>query len=156
MKELSITKIHNRSQKTTKVGDHKIISIVRKNSIFTTKSKQTENTLKEVVMLLSIMKPHHECKYRGFSTKCKPLVKLKNREVRFTSARKNLREFVRTRIYSQLLDFSNCQHWLDQNDFRNIYKTESLNIYVITFYFLTWLYFFHDNLCSTNAISSWC
>lgn len=85
--------------------------MVRKSSIFTTKSKQTENTLKEEVMSLSksIMKPqHHECKYGGFSTRRTPLVKLKNREVRFAFARKNLREFVP--CTSQLLDFGNCQH----------------------------------------------
>lgn len=50
------------------MDDHRIIFIVRKNSIFTTKPKQTELTLKEVVMSLSMMKPHHECKYKGFST----------------------------------------------------------------------------------------
>ena len=46
----------------------------------------SHNTFKEVVMLLSkstINRRLHECKYRGITTRCKPLVPLKNREVRF-------------------------------------------------------------------------
>jgi len=51
---------------------------------------QLNNTHQEVGVLLSkstIMKRLHKSKYRGFSTRCKPLICLKNRKKKSIKAR---------------------------------------------------------------------
>ena len=78
--ELSNTKRPRRPQKTTVVDDRIILSLVKKNP-FTTVG-QIKNTLHEVGVCVSkstIKRRLHQSEYRGFTTRCKPLVSLKNR-----------------------------------------------------------------------------
>ena len=82
-----------RQWKTTKVDDRRILSLVKKNP-FTT-STEVKNTLEKVGVSLSkstIKRRLHECKYRGFTTRCKPLVTFKNRKARLDFARKHLKK----------------------------------------------------------------
>ncbi len=90
--ELNNIKRPGRPRKTTKVDDRRIISLVKKNPFIT--STEIKNTLEEVGTSLSksTIKRHlHECKYRGFTTRCKPLVTFKNRKARLDFARKHLK-----------------------------------------------------------------
>lgn len=62
------TKRPEQPKKTTKVGDHRILSLVKKNPVIT--SDQVKNTLKEVNGSLSktkITRCLHECKHRGLT-----------------------------------------------------------------------------------------
>ncbi|XP_067109751.1 intraflagellar transport protein 57 homolog isoform X1 [Osmerus mordax] len=73
--ELSNTKRPGRPRKTTVVDDRRIISLVKKNP-FTTVG-QIKNTLQEVGVSVSkstIKRRLHQSKYRGFTTRCKPLI----------------------------------------------------------------------------------
>ena len=91
--ELSNTKRPGRPRKTTVVDDRIIISLVKKNP-FTTVG-QIKNTLQEVGVSVSkstIKRRLHQSKYRGFTTRCKPLVSLKNRKTRLEFAKKHLKE----------------------------------------------------------------
>ena len=79
-KELSNTKRPGRPRKTTVVDDRIIISLVRNTTV-----GQTKNTLQEVGVCVSkstIKRRLHQSEYRGFTTRCKPLVSLKNRKTR--------------------------------------------------------------------------
>ncbi len=79
-KELSNTKRPGRPRKTTVVDDRRILSLVKKTP-FTTVG-QIKNTLQEVGVCVSkstIKRRLHQSEYRGFTTRCKPLVSLKNR-----------------------------------------------------------------------------
>ncbi len=81
-----------RPRKTTKVDDRRILSLVKKNPFIT--STEIKNTLEEVGTSLSISiikRRLHESNYRGFTTRCKPLVTLKNRKARPDFARKHLK-----------------------------------------------------------------
>ena len=85
--ELSNTKRPRRPRKTTVVDDRRIISLVKKNP-FTTVG---QNTLQEVGVCVSkstIKRRLHQSEYRGFTTRCKPLVSLKNRKTRLEFAKK--------------------------------------------------------------------
>ncbi len=85
--ELSNTKRPGRPQKTTVVDDRRILSLV-KNTPFTTVG-QIKNTLQEVGVCVSkstIKRRLHQSEYRGFTTRCKPLVSLKNRKARLEFA----------------------------------------------------------------------
>ena len=76
--ELSNTKRPGRLWKTTVVGDRIIISLVKKN-LFTTVG-QIKNSLQEAGVCVSkstIKRRLHQSEYRGFTTRCKPLVSLK-------------------------------------------------------------------------------
>ena len=87
--KLSKTKRPSRPLKTTKVDDHRILSLAKKNH-FTT-SSQVMKTLQEVGISLpkfTIKRLSHECKYRGFFKRCKPLLTLKNRLTRLVYAKK--------------------------------------------------------------------
>ncbi len=78
--ELSNTKRPGRPRKTTVVDDRIILSLVKKTP-FTTVG-QIKNTLQEVGVCVSkstIKRRLHQSEYRGFTTRCKPLVSLKNR-----------------------------------------------------------------------------
>ena len=82
---LSNTKRSGRPKKTTKMDDNS-----GEKPIIT--SSQVRKTLKEVDVSLSqstIKRRLHECKYRGFPTRCKPLVTLDNREVRLKLSENN-------------------------------------------------------------------
>ena len=71
--ELSNTKRPGRPRKTTVVDDRRIISLVKKNP-FTARSR----TLQEVGVSVSkttIKRRLQQSKYRGFTARCKPLVK---------------------------------------------------------------------------------
>ena len=80
--ELSNTKRPGKLRKTTVVDDRRIISLVKKNP---TTVGQIKNTLQEVgvcVLKSTIKRRLHQSEYRGFTTRCKPLVSLKNRKTR--------------------------------------------------------------------------
>lgn len=91
--ELSNIKRPGRPRKTTVVDDRRILSMVKKNP-FTT-SSQVKDTLQEVGVSLSkstIKRRLHESKYRGFTTRCKPFISLKNRKARLDFAKKHLKK----------------------------------------------------------------
>ena len=91
--ELSNTKRPGRPRKTTVVDDRRIISLVKKNP-FTTVG-QIKNTLQEVGVCVSkstIKRRLHQSEYRGFTTRCKPLVSLKNRKTRLEFAKQHLKK----------------------------------------------------------------
>ncbi len=72
------TKRPGRPRKTTVVDDRRILSLVKKTP-FTTVG-QIKNTLQEVGVCVSkstIKRRLHQSEYRGFTTRCKPLVSLK-------------------------------------------------------------------------------
>ena len=91
--ELSNTKRPGRPWKTNVVDDRKIISLVKKTP-FTTVG-QIKNTLREVGVCASkstIKRRLHQSEYRGFTTRCKPLVSLKNRKIRLEFAKQHLKK----------------------------------------------------------------
>ncbi len=86
--ELSNTKRPGRPRKTTVLDVRRILSLVKKTP-FTTVG-QIKNTLQEVGVCWSkstIKKRLHQSEYRGFTTRCKPLVSLKNRKARLEFAK---------------------------------------------------------------------
>ena len=91
--ELGYSKRPGRPRKTTVVDDRRILSMV-KNKPFTT-STRVKNTLQEVGVSVSkstIKRRLHESKYKGFTTRCKPLISLKNRKARIDFAKKHLKK----------------------------------------------------------------
>ncbi len=79
--ELSNTKRPGRPRKTTVVDDRIILSLVKKTP-FTTVG-QIKNTLQEVGVCVSkstIKRRLHQSEYRGFTTRCKPLVNPQKQE----------------------------------------------------------------------------
>ncbi|XDV43857.1 hypothetical protein PO909_012255 [Leuciscus waleckii] len=91
--ELSNIKRPGRPRKTTVVDDRRILSMVKKNP-FTT-SSQVKDTLQEVGVSLSkstIKRRLHKNKYRGFTTRCKPFISIKNRKARLDFAKKHLKK----------------------------------------------------------------
>ncbi len=91
--ELSNTKRPGRPWKTTVVDDRRILSLVKKTP-FTTVG-QIKNTLQEVGVCVSkstIKRRLHQSEYRGFTTRCKPLVSLKNRKARLEFAKRHLKK----------------------------------------------------------------
>ncbi len=91
--ELSNTKRPGRPRKTTVVDDRRILSLVKKTP-FTTVG-QIKNTLQEVGVCVSkstIKRTLHQSEYRGFTTRCKPLVSLKNRKARLEFAKRHLKK----------------------------------------------------------------
>ncbi len=91
--ELSNTKRPGRPRKTTVVDDRRIHSLVKKTP-FTTVG-QIKNTLQEVGVCVSkstIKRRLHQSEYRGFTTRCKPLVSLKNRKARLEFAKRHLKK----------------------------------------------------------------
>uniref|UniRef100_A0A8C5LTA8 Transposase n=1 Tax=Leptobrachium leishanense TaxID=445787 RepID=A0A8C5LTA8_9ANUR len=90
-KELSNTKRPGRPLKTIVVDDRRILSLVKKTP-FTTVG-QIKNTLQEVGVCVSkstIKRRLYQSEYRGFTTRCKPLVSLKNRKARLEFAKQHL------------------------------------------------------------------
>uniref|UniRef100_A0A8C5Q4E8 Transposase n=1 Tax=Leptobrachium leishanense TaxID=445787 RepID=A0A8C5Q4E8_9ANUR len=86
--ELKNTKRPRRPRKTTVVDDQRILSLVKKTQ-FTTVG-QIKNTLQEVDVYVSkstIKRRLHQSEYRGFTTRCKPLVSLKYRKARLEFAK---------------------------------------------------------------------
>ncbi len=91
--ELSNTKRPGRPRKTTVVDDRRILSLVKKTP-FTTVG-QIKNTLQELGVRVSkstIKRRLHQSEYRGFTTRCKPLVSLKNRKARLEFAKRHLKK----------------------------------------------------------------
>ncbi len=91
--ELSNTKRPGRPRKTTVVDDRRILSLVKKTP-FTTVG-QIKNTLQEVGVCVSkstIKRSLHQSEYRGFTTRCKSLVSLKNRKARLEFAKRHLKK----------------------------------------------------------------
>ncbi len=91
--EFSNTKRPGRPWKTTVVDDRRILSLVKKTP-FTTVG-QIKNTLQEVGVCVSkstIKRRLHQSEYRGFTTRCKPLVSLKNRKARLEFAKRHLKK----------------------------------------------------------------
>ncbi len=89
----SNTKRPGRPRKTTVVDDRRILSLVKKTP-FTTVG-QIKNTLQEVGVCVSkstIKRRLHQSEYRGFTTRCKPLVRLKNRKARLEFAKRHLKK----------------------------------------------------------------
>uniref|UniRef100_A0A8C5M9G9 Transposase n=1 Tax=Leptobrachium leishanense TaxID=445787 RepID=A0A8C5M9G9_9ANUR len=89
--ELSNTKRPGRPRKTTVVDDRRILSLVKKTP-FTTVG-HIKNTLQEVGVCVSkstIKRRLHQSEYRGFTTRRKPLVSLKNRKARLEFAKQHL------------------------------------------------------------------
>uniref|UniRef100_A0A8C5Q3N9 Transposase n=1 Tax=Leptobrachium leishanense TaxID=445787 RepID=A0A8C5Q3N9_9ANUR len=89
--ELSNTKRPGRPQKTTVVDDQRILSLVKKTPITTV--GQINNTLQKVGVCVSkstSKRRLHQSEYRGFTTRCKPLVSLKNKKARLEFAKQYL------------------------------------------------------------------
>ncbi len=104
-----------RPRKTTKMDDRRILSLVKKNPFIT--STEIKNTLEEVGTSLSISiikRRLHESNYRGFTTRCKPLVTLKNRKARPDFARKHLKK--PPMFWNKIL-------WTDETNI-NLYQTD--------------------------------
>ena len=113
--ELSNTKRPGRPRKTTVVDDRRIISLVKKNP-FTTVG-QIKNTLQEVGVSVSksiIKRRLHQSKYRGFTTRCKALVSLKNKKTRLEFTKNHLKEPVQ---------FWNNILWTDETKI-NLYQND--------------------------------
>ena len=97
------------------VDDRIIISLVKKN-LFTTVG-QIKNTLQEVGVCVSkstIKRRLHQSEYRGFTTRCKPLVSLKNRKTRLEFAKQHLKK---------PLQFWNNILWTDETKI-NLYQND--------------------------------
>ena len=113
--ELSYTKRPGRPRKTSLVDDRRILSLIKKNP-FTTVG-QIKKTLQEEGVSVSkstIKRRLHQRKYRGFTTRCKPLVSLKNRKARLEFAKKHLKEPVQ---------FWNNILWTDETKI-NLYQND--------------------------------
>ena len=106
---------HQKTRKTTVVDDRRILSLVKKNP-FTTVG-QIKNTLQEVGVCVSkstIKRRLHQSEYRGFTTRCKPLVSLKNRKTRLEFAKQHLKK---------PLQFWNNILWTDETKI-NLYQND--------------------------------
>ncbi len=104
-----------RPWKTTKEDSVIIHSLMKKNPFIT--STEIKNTLEEVGTSWSksiIKRRLHECKCRGFTTRCKPLVTVKNRKSRSDFARKHLKK--PPMFWNQIL-------WTDETNI-NLYQTD--------------------------------
>ena len=91
--ELSDTKRPGRPRKTTVVDDRRILSLVKENPLTTV--GKIKNTLQEVGVCVSkstIKRRLHQSEYRGFTTRCKPLVSLNNRKTRLEFAKQHLKK----------------------------------------------------------------
>ena len=106
--ELRNTKRPGRPWKTTVVADRRILSLVKKNP-FTTVG-QIKNTLQEVGVCVS----KSTIKKRGFTTRCKPLVILKNRKIRLEFAKQHIKK---------PLQFRNNILWTDETKI-NLYQND--------------------------------
>ncbi len=113
--ELSNTKRPGRPWKTTVVDDRRILSLVKKTP-FTTVG-QIKNTLQEVGVCVSkstIKRRLHQSEYRGFTTRCKPLVSLKNRKARLEFAKQHLKK--PSQFWNNIL-------WTDETNI-NLYQSD--------------------------------
>ncbi|TKS81341.1 Transposable element [Collichthys lucidus] len=113
--ELSNTKRPRRPRKTTVVDDRRTLSLVKKTPITTV--GQIKNTLQEVGVCVSkstIKRRLHQSEYRGFFTRWKPLVSLKNRKTRLEFAKQHLKK------PSQ---FWNNNLWTDETKI-NLYQSD--------------------------------
>lgn len=113
--ELSNAKRPGRPPKTTVVNDRRILSLVKK-TLFTTVG-QMKKTLQEVGVCVSkstIKRRLHQSEYRGFTTRCKPLVSLKNRKARLEFAKRHLK---------QSSQFWNNILWTDETKI-NLYQSD--------------------------------
>lgn len=82
-----------KDQETTAVDDRRILSLVKKTP-FTTVG-QIKNILQEVgacVSTSTIKRRLHHCEYGRFTTRCKPLVSLKNRKARLEFTKRHLKK----------------------------------------------------------------
>uniref|UniRef100_A0A673YSH1 Tc1-like transposase DDE domain-containing protein n=1 Tax=Salmo trutta TaxID=8032 RepID=A0A673YSH1_SALTR len=112
--ELRNTKRPRRPQKTTVVDDRRILSLV-KNNLFTT-VVQIKNTLQEVGVSVSkstINRRLHQSKYSGFTTRCKPLVSLKQEDQIKVSQKTSKKP----------VQFWNNIHWTDETKI-NLYQND--------------------------------
>ena len=108
-----------RPPKTTVVYDLIIITLVKKNP-FTTVG-QINNTLQEVGISVSkstIKRRFHQSKYRGFTTRCKPLVSLKNRKTRLEFLFKSKKHLYSsgTTSYGQMRQRSTCSRMMGREE----------------------------------------
>ncbi len=118
--ELSNTKRPGRTRKTTVVDDRRILSLVKKTH-FTTVG-QIKNTLQEVGVCVSkstIKRRLHQSEYRGFTTRCKPLVSLKNRKARLEFAKRHLKK--PSQFWNNIL-------WTDETKI-NLYQSDGREEY---------------------------
>ena len=97
------------------MDDRIIISLVKRNPFTTV--VQIKNTPQEVGVSVSkstIKRKLHQSKYRRFSTRCKPLVSLKNRKTRLELAKQHLKKPVQ---------FWNNILWTDETKI-NLYQND--------------------------------
>ena len=97
------------------VDDRRILSLVKKNP-FTTVG-QIKNTLQEVGVCVSkstFKRRLHQSEYRGFTTRCKPLMSLKKRNTRLEFAKQHL---------NKPLQFWNNILWTDETKI-NLYQND--------------------------------
>ncbi len=113
--ELSNTKRPGRPRKTTVVADRRILSLVKKTP-FTTVG-QIKNTLQEAGVCVS--KSTIKSEYRGFTTRCKPLVSLKNRKARLEFAKRHLKKPSQfwNSIYGQMRLRSTCTRVMGREEY---------------------------------------
>ncbi len=103
------------------VDDRRILSLVKKTP-FTTVG-QIKNTLQEVGVCVSkstIKRRLHQSEYRGFTTRCKPLVSLKNRKARLEFAKRHLKSLHSsgTTSYGQMRPRSTCTRVMGREEWR--------------------------------------
>ncbi len=91
--ELSNTKRPGRPRKTTVVDDRRILSLVKKNTLHNSWPDQEHSPGGRCIVSKSTIKRRlHQSEYRGFTTRCKPLVSLKNRKARLEFAKRHLKK----------------------------------------------------------------
>uniref|UniRef100_A0A8C5Q2J1 Transposase Tc1-like domain-containing protein n=1 Tax=Leptobrachium leishanense TaxID=445787 RepID=A0A8C5Q2J1_9ANUR len=113
--ELSNTKRPGSPRKTIVADDRRILSLVKKTP-FTTVG-QIKNTLQEVDVCVSkstIKRRLRQSEYRGFTTRYKPLVSLKNRKARLEFAKQRLTKPLQ--LWNKIL-------WTDETKI-NLYQSD--------------------------------
>ena len=98
------------------VDDRRIICLVKKNPYTTV--CQIKNTLQEVGLYVSkstIKRRLHQSKYRGFTTRCEPLVGPQNRKTRLDFARKHLKKPVQ--FYGLMRQISTCTRMMGREEY---------------------------------------
>ncbi len=118
--ELSNTKRPGKTTENNCGDDRRILSLVKKPP-FTTVG-QIKNTLQEVGVCVSkstIKRRLHQSEYRGFTTRCKPLVSLKNRKARLEFAKRHLKK--PSQFWNNIL-------WTDETKI-NLYQSDGREEY---------------------------
>ncbi len=77
--------------KTTVVDDRRILSLVKKTPFTTVARSEHSPGGRCMCVKVNNQERLHQSEYRGFTTRCKPLVSLKNRKARLEFAKRHLK-----------------------------------------------------------------